>query len=57
MSAFLLILTVVAVVGLTVSLTTLAWPFSVMASLGRTGSWMHHEDMDPPEGRPLRGRS
>jgi hypothetical protein len=51
-AAFLPVLIIVAVVGLAVSVTALAWPFRVMESLGRTGSWMHHEDMDPPESRP-----
>jgi hypothetical protein len=67
--AFLPIVIIVAVVGIGVSLTSVAWPFAVLRSLGRTGTWMHHEDMDPPEAlpdgnvndpaivhRPLRGR-
>ncbi len=68
--AFLPILVIVAVVGIGLSLTAAAWPFTVLRSLGRTGSWIHHEDMDPPElqpdgndndpaipHRPLRGRA
>ena len=52
MNAFLIVMIIVAVLGLGVSLTTLAWPFSVMDSLGKTGSWMHHADMDSPEAQP-----
>jgi hypothetical protein len=68
-AAFLPIVIIVAVVGLGVSATRLAWPFKALESLGRTGSWIHHEDMDSlealPDGnhndpeiphRPLRGR-
>ncbi len=68
--AFLPIVIIVAIVGLGLCLTRLAWPFKVMEGLGRTGSWIHHADMDPPEAqpdgnrndpeiprRPLRGRS
>jgi hypothetical protein len=68
--AFLPIIIIVGVVGLSVSLTRLAWPFKVIESLGKTGSWMHHADMDQPEAlpdgnqndpeiphRPLRGRA
>jgi hypothetical protein len=67
--AFLPIVIIVAVVGIGLSLTAVAWPFTVLESLGRTGTWVHHEDMDPPESlpdgnendpailhRPLRGR-
>ena len=66
---FLPIIIVIAVIGLALSATELAWPFSVMERLGRTGAWFHHQDMDPPElqpdanlndpaipVRPLRGR-
>jgi hypothetical protein len=51
-SAFLPIIIVVAVVGIGVSLTALAWPFAVMEEIGRTGDWFHHSDMDPPEAQP-----
>jgi hypothetical protein len=51
-TAFLPILIIVAVLGLAVSVTRLAWPFTVMDRLGKTGSWMHHADMDPPESQP-----
>ena len=70
MSAFLPIVIIVAVIGLGVSVTRLAWPFTVMNRVGRTGSWIHHADMDPPQDqpdpnqndpaiprRPLRGRA
>lgn len=50
--AFLPIIIVIAVIGVGVSMTRLAWPFSVAESLGRTGAWFHHEDMDPPEAQP-----
>jgi hypothetical protein len=50
--AFLPIVIIVAVLGISISLTRLAWPFKVMQSLGKTGSWIHHEDMEAPEGRP-----
>ena len=49
---FLPIIIAIAVIGLALSVTELAWPFSVMERLGRTGTWIHHEDMDPPEQRP-----
>ncbi len=51
-SAFLPIVIIVAVIGLGLTLSGLTWPFKVMEDLGRTGSWMHHEDMDPPERQP-----
>ena len=51
-SAFLPIVIIVAVVGIGLSLTALAWPFTVMEDIGRTGSWFHHADMDPPESQP-----
>jgi hypothetical protein len=69
-SIFFAIVIVVAVIGIGVSLTALAWPFTVMEEIGRTGQWFHHSDMDQledqPDGnqndptipfKPLRGRA
>ncbi len=51
-STFLIVLVIVAVLGLVVSLTRLAWPFSVLDGVGRTGAWIHHADMDPQDAQP-----
>jgi hypothetical protein len=66
---FTIIVVVVAVLGVAVSLTRLAWPFHVVQQIGRTGSWFHHQDEDGLDQlpdpnlndaaiprRPLRGR-
>lgn len=49
---FMTVLVVVAVVGVLLCFTGLLWPFAAADELGRTGSWMHHEDEDPLDARP-----
>jgi hypothetical protein len=50
--ALLPILIVIAIIGVAVTVSGLAWPSRVLRDVGRTGHWFHHQDMDPPEGQP-----
>ncbi|HET9073044.1 MAG TPA: hypothetical protein VFN48_00565 [Solirubrobacteraceae bacterium] len=41
-----------AIISLALVVSGAVTPFRLMESIGRTGLWFHHQDMDPPEQQP-----